>query len=175
MGFALTKPKTVPLLYADPLLKADGSPGMHFTKRAATFDFRCHMTARTFHVAILDDDPSVRIALIRLLKAMEIPAQAYATSGQLFESIAVKHPDCLLLDLEMPEVTGLDVLKYLDARHIRIPTIIITGHQDADLRSACLKAGALACLSKPFNADHLIRMIENILVPSQPDKVPAFT
>ena len=78
------------------------------------------MSGSAFHAAILDDDPLARVALVRLLKTTGIVAQDYGTSDELFEAIARKRPDCLLLDLEMPEMSGLDVLKYLDERHIRI-------------------------------------------------------
>jgi len=128
------------------------------------------MSGSAFHAAILDDDPLARVALVRLLKTTGIVAQDYGTSDELFEAVARKRPDCLLLDLEMPEMSGLDVLKYLDERHIRIPTIIISGHNEADHRSGCLKAGALSWLSKPLDPEHLIRTIENISVPSQGEK-----
>ena len=120
------------------------------------------MIARPIHVAILDDEPSVRTALVRLLKAAEMTAHAYATSAELFQSIALKRPDCLLLDLQMPETSGLDVLNYLHQRHIRIPTIIITGHDEKTSCEACLKAGAVAYLIKPMDADQLIQTIEDV-------------
>ena len=130
---------------------------------------------RALHIAILDDDPSIRTALVRLLKATEMVAQAYATSGELFESVARKCPDCLLLDLQMPEVSGLDVLKTLDEQHIRVPTIVITGSDAVDLRPTCLDAGAIACLKKPLDAEQLIRTIKKVCGLYQPDPVPSFT
>jgi FixJ family two-component response regulator len=114
------------------------------------------------YVAILDDDPSVRTALSRLLKAAGMIVRTYATSDHLFESIAPKSPDCLLLDLQMPGTSGLDVLKKLRQRQIRIPTIIITGHGEAGSRSACLDAGADAYLSKPLDVEQLIQTIGNV-------------
>jgi FixJ family two-component response regulator len=129
------------------------------------------MMVRQTHVAILDDDPSVRVALVRLLKAAGMVARAYATGDELFKSIALNCPDCLLLDIEMPEMNGLDVLKYLNRRHIRIPTIVITGSGATDLCSDCLNAGAMIFLDKPLDADQLIRSIEKISGSSQPDRL----
>lgn len=136
------------------------------------------MTARPMQVAILDDDPSIRAALGRLLKAAGMVAHPHATSDQLFEAIAGQRPDCLLLDLQMPGMSGLDVLKYLGQRQIRIPTIIITGHDEVASRSACLDAGAVAYLSKPLDADQLIQTIEKVFGgkisgPPQPGASPS--
>jgi FixJ family two-component response regulator len=128
------------------------------------------MIAHPVHVAILDDDPSIRTALGRLLKSAGMVVDAYDTSDKLFGSVALKCPDCLLLDLQMPGMSGLDVLKHLGQRHIRIPTVIITALEDAGARSACLIAGAAAYLSKPLDAEHLVRTIDGIYESSQPDK-----
>jgi two-component system response regulator FixJ len=125
------------------------------------------MIAHPVHVAILDDDPSVRAALLRLLKAADMAAQAYATSDELFEAVTLKRPDCLLLDLQMPAMSGLDVLKSLNQRRIRIPTIVITGYDEKTSRTACMNAGAIAYLLKPLDADRLIQTIEKIDGPSE--------
>ena len=92
---------------------------------------------------------------------------AYETGDQLFEAIALKRFDCLLLDLEMPGMSGLEVLNHLGQRHIRIPTIVITGHDGAGSRLACLNAGAIAALRKPLDAEQLIQTIKNVCVPSR--------
>ena len=113
-------------------------------------------------VAILDDDPSIRAALCRLLRATGMVGYAYETGDQLFEAIALKRFDCLLLDLQMPGMGGLAVLNYLGQRNIRIPTIVITGHDGAGSRLACLNAGAIAALRKPIDAEQLIQTIENV-------------
>ena len=114
------------------------------------------------HVVILDDDPSIRTALVRLLTTPGTVAHACATSGELFEFVALKCPDCLVLDLQMPGMSGLDVLKYLNQRQIRIPTIVITGHDEKNSREACLNAGAVAYLLKPLDVELLVDTITNI-------------
>lgn len=120
------------------------------------------MTASPAHVAVLDDDDSIRTALARLLKSEGMAVGSYATSDQFFGALALQIPDLLILDYQMPGMNGLDVLKYLGQRQIRIPTIMITAHDEAGLRSACLNAGALAYLNKPLNPEHLIRTIGKI-------------
>jgi FixJ family two-component response regulator len=120
------------------------------------------VTTRDVHVAILDDEASIREALSRLLTTPGMIARAYATSDELFESVALECPDCLVLDLQMPDMSGLDVLKYLNQRQIRIPTIVITGHDVKNSREACMNAGAVAYLLKPLDVELLVDTIENI-------------
>jgi len=120
------------------------------------------VTTRDVHVAILDDEASIREALSRLLTTPGMIARAYATSDELFESVALKCPDCLVLDLQMPDMSGLDVLKYLNQRQIRIPTIVITGHDVKNSREACMNAGAVSYLLKPLDVELLVDTIENI-------------
>src|SRR6188472_1071982 len=120
------------------------------------------MFAQSTRVAILDDEPWVRTALSRLLKAEGMVVESYGTSDQFFEALAQEIPHLLILDFEMPGMNGLDVLKHLDQRQICIPTIMLTGHDEAGLRSDCLNAGAIAYLNKPINPEHLIRTINSI-------------
>lgn len=120
------------------------------------------MVAHPIHVAVLDDDPSVRAALGRFLKTAGMTVEAYDTGEKLLESVALNRPDCLLLDFQMPGMSGLDVLKHLDKRQIRIPTIIMTAHDEPGLRSACLNAGAVAYMNKPLNPEHLIKTIDGV-------------
>jgi DNA-binding response OmpR family regulator len=115
------------------------------------------------HIAILDDDPSIRSALARLLKEKGMVVNPYATGGQLFEALALEQPDCLILDLQMPEMSGLDVLNRLRQQGFCIPTIILTAHEEAGSRETCLSAGAAEYLHKPLNADLLTQTIEGVL------------
>jgi FixJ family two-component response regulator len=114
------------------------------------------------HVAVLDDEPSIRTALIRLLTAAGMAVVTYETASQFFNAVGIKVPDCLVLDFQMPGMSGLEVLKELNQRGIRIPTIIITGHDDKTARDACIEAGAAACQLKPLDAEQLIGTIRTI-------------
>jgi len=117
------------------------------------------MGTRAMRVAILDDDPSIRAAIGRLLRTSNITVTTYATSIELFDSIAGFAPDCLVLDLQMPGMTGVDVMHYLSRRGMRYPTIIITAHDEAGSREMCLSNGATAYLRKPLDADELFQAI----------------
>jgi CheY-like chemotaxis protein len=87
----------------------------------------------------------------------------HATGDELFATLALEHPDCLILDFQMPKMSGLDVLNRLRQSGVRIPTIILTAHIEAESREACLNAGAIACLHKPVNADALLQAIKQAL------------
>jgi FixJ family two-component response regulator len=113
------------------------------------------------HVAILDDDQSVRTALGRLLNASDMNAEAFATGVELFSSFAKKgKPDCLVLDLQMPGMNGLDVLNYLREMDLRVPTVIITAHDEPGACEACIRAGAALHLRKPLDANTLLAAIQ---------------
>ena len=111
------------------------------------------------HVVIVDDDPSHRRALGRLLKSAGMVVDTYEEGRQFFASLALKIPHCLILDFQMPGLNGLDVLRHLGQRSIRIPAIIVTAHDTKGIREDCLSAGAIAFLCKPVDANHLIQTI----------------
>jgi FixJ family two-component response regulator len=111
-------------------------------------------------IAIVDDDPSVLKALARLLGARSFNARTYQSARQFLASLAEGRPDCLILDLQMPEMTGVELQQDLARRGIRIPTIIITGHDQAGMRERCKAAGAIAFLSKPLQDISLFAAID---------------
>ena len=119
------------------------------------------MIARPIHVAILDDDQSVRTAIGRVLRMSEITVDSCGTSLELFDAMAEKSPDCIVLDLQMPGMDGFDVMKYLGRRGVRIPTIVISAEDEPSSRENCLVAGATAYLRKPLDADELLKTIND--------------
>jgi FixJ family two-component response regulator len=118
-----------------------------------------HGTATSVHVAILDDDPAIRVALRRLLRSAGMVVEIYPDSSQFFASLALKKPDCLLLDFQMPGLNGLDILNHLGQRSIHIPTVIMTAHDATGTREACINGGAVTYLLKPLDPDNLIQII----------------
>ena len=118
------------------------------------------MAKTTRLIAIVDDDPSVLKALARLVRTRSFSATTYLSGTQFLDSLAEGLPDCLILDLQMPEMTGLELQHNLTRRGIRIPTIIITAHNEAGMRERCTSAGATAFLSKPVNDTSLFAAIE---------------
>jgi FixJ family two-component response regulator len=117
------------------------------------------MAVRSLRVAILDDDPSVRVAISRLLNASSMIGDSFATSIDLFNAMETARPDCILVDLYMPTLDGLEVMSYLRQIGVTAPVIIITAHDDPTLRDRCLRAGATAYLRKPLEAAELLDSI----------------
>ena len=109
------------------------------------------MTTTSPSIAIVDDDPSVLKALARLLSARSFNSRTYLSGPQFLASLSEWLPDCLIADLQMPEMTGLELQQNLIRNGIRIPTIIITAHDEAGMRERCKSAGAIAYLSKPVH------------------------
>jgi FixJ family two-component response regulator len=116
---------------------------------------------RTLHnVAIIDDDPAVLKALARLLRTRSFTVVTFQSGQQFLASLPEPLPDCLILDLQMPGMTGLEIQQDLARKGIRIPTIIITAHDEAGIRERCKSAGAIAYLAKPVPQAALFAAIE---------------
>lgn len=114
-------------------------------------------------IAIVDDDPSVRKALARLLRASDLDADAYGSAEQFLESLHTSAPDCLVLDLQMPEMNGLALQRELVRTGIRLPVVIITGHDEPGMEGRCLGAGAGAYLRKPLDDKTLLAAIDDAI------------
>jgi FixJ family two-component response regulator len=118
------------------------------------------MTQTSSVIAIVDDDPSVLKALARLLSTRSLITRTFQSAKQFLASLTEGRPDYLILDLQMPEMSGLEVQHNLNNRGILIPTIIITAHDDAGTRERCRSAGAIAYLPKPVHDASLFDAIE---------------
>jgi FixJ family two-component response regulator len=111
------------------------------------------------YVAIVDDEEPVRKALKRLLRASGFEAESYACGKDFLEASHLHEPDCVLLDLHMPRMTGLQVLRALQAARRTLSIVIITAHDAPETREQCLAAGATAYLRKPLEEHELIDTI----------------
>ena len=111
---------------------------------------------RTKLVAIVDDDDSVRSALHGMLKAVGLPTLAFASAEEFLQSSQQHQTACLIADIRMPGMSGLELQAKLNAEHCRIPTIFITAHGDAQMRMQALRAGAVEFLTKPFDDEALL-------------------
>lgn len=118
------------------------------------------MAEAVFSIAIVDDDPSVLKALARLLSTRSVRARTHTSAQQFLASLAEGRPDCLIADLQMPEMTGLELHRNLIRNGIYIPTIIITAHAEAGTRERCKAAGVLAFLAKPLQDAALFAAID---------------
>ncbi len=118
------------------------------------------MLETPLQIAIVDDDPSVLKALKRLLNTRLFTVRTYDSASQFIASLAEMAPDCLVVDVQMPNVTGLDLQQDLVRRGLRIPTIFISAHSDAATRARCEATGAVAFLAKPVSDEALFAAID---------------
>jgi FixJ family two-component response regulator len=121
------------------------------------------MQRKTKLVAIVDDDHSVRGALQGLLKAVGMPSQAFASAEEFLKSGKQHQAACLITDIRMPGISGLELQARLNAENCRIPTIFITAHDDAQMRMRALRAGAVEFLAKPFDDEALLETVRAAL------------
>jgi FixJ family two-component response regulator len=114
-------------------------------------------------VFVIDDDDLVRAAIKGMLKSVGLQAETFQTAQQF---LCGKHPDgpsCLILDVELPGISGLDLQRELTAAGIRIPIIFITGHGDIPMGVKAMKSGAVEFLTKPFRDEDLLNAIQQAL------------
>jgi FixJ family two-component response regulator len=102
-------------------------------------------------IAVVDDDESVRRAIGRLFVSSGLHAEGFATGRAFLDSLSAGTPDCIVLDLQMPGLNGVDVMNALARAGLAVPVIIVTGHDEPESRARCLAAGAAAYLCKPFD------------------------
>jgi FixJ family two-component response regulator len=101
-------------------------------------------------IAVVDDDPSVLRALARLLRTRAFQVKTFASAEEFLAALPDGRPECLVVDLQMPEMSGLELHQHLTLKGIDIPTIIITAHDSNDVRQRCQAAGTAAYLLKPL-------------------------
>jgi FixJ family two-component response regulator len=119
------------------------------------------VAARTL-VFVVDDEEAVRKALRRLLSASGLDARVFADGASFVDAVAVHRPDCLVVDLHMPGMTGLEVLRQLTVLDAKAPVIIMTAHDDPETRARCESAGVGAYLCKPVDATSLLNEITRL-------------
>src|ERR1700722_11403820 len=117
-------------------------------------------------IAVVDDEESVRKAVVRVLHAAGLAARAYAPGGEFLESWHLDRPDCLVLDLQMPGLSGTEVQRSLKTAGARFPIVIITAHDSPGLREECISAGAIEYLSKPLDARTLVKALSCAVSPT---------
>ena len=110
-------------------------------------------------IAVLDDEPAFRQALSRLLKTHGFEVTTFATPHELATALGVAPFDCLLLDLNMPGIAGLDVLRLLRQQGFRLPVIVFTGHDKPESAQLARTLGASSYLLKPLDQNALLAAI----------------
>jgi FixJ family two-component response regulator len=115
-----------------------------------------HGDAKQSYIAVVDDDRSVGTALCRLLRAAGLRAEAFDSARGFLDALDARVPDCLVLDVQMPDMNGLELQQRLKDVAATLPIVMITGRDDASIRAICMAMGASTYLSKPLNDDDLL-------------------
>ena len=110
-------------------------------------------------VTVVDDDELMRDSLVGLLKAAGLPSKVFSSAEDFLDSGLQHRTACLIADVRMPGISGLELLARLNADNCRIPTIFITAHGDTKMRMEALRAGAVEFLTKPFDNAILLRHV----------------
>lgn len=115
-------------------------------------------------VAVIDDDESIRTALKELLRSVGLPAQAFASAEEFLKSGLQQRAGCLIVDIHMPGMSGLELQAKLNVDRCRIPTIFITAHGDEKMRMQALRGGAVEFVTKPFDDEALLETVRAALM-----------
>ena len=118
-------------------------------------------SAQTAMIAIIDDDPFVRQAIDDLLRSLGYRTATFASAEDFLQSSCIRETTCLISDVQMPGLSGVDLQRVLVAEGNRTPMIFITAYFDERIRQNVMEAGALGYLSKPFDEDCLIALLES--------------
>ena len=114
-------------------------------------------------ISIIDDDDSVRESLRRLMRSVGFAVNVFASAEEFLDSDRLRNTDCLILDVRLPGMSGLELQRHLATSHSEIPIIFITSYEDDEVRARALNAGAVAYFLKPFNDENLLDAIDAAL------------
>ena len=114
-------------------------------------------------VSVVDDDESLRRSLRNLLRSVGFGVETFASAEEFLSSAQRENTGCLVLDLRMTGMSGLDLLRHLAVRDSPIRVVILTAHGDEETRRRSLQAGAVAFLDKPFHSDALLDAVRAAL------------
>lgn len=114
-------------------------------------------------VFVVDDDEAMRSSLRWLIESVGMKVETHSSANRFLESYYPGRAGCLLLDVRMPGMSGMELQAHLTREQIKIPVIIITGHGDVDMAVRAMKAGAVDFIEKPFNDDALLNSLRAAL------------
>ena len=123
------------------------------------------MTAETT-VYVVDDDDAVRRFLRGLIRSVGLKVETFATAREFLDAYQAGSPGCLLLDIRMPGMSGLELQAELRRRNLDLPVIVLTGHGDVKVAVHAMKAGAVDFIEKPFNNEFLLQAIQKAVAGS---------
>ena len=118
---------------------------------------------KTYWISVVDDDESARVAIQGMLKSVGWPARSFCSAEEFLESGQLCETACLICDIRMPGMSGLELQARLVEEGWRIPIIFVTAHGDSRMQTRAMKAGARAFLGKPFDDDVLLQEVRTAL------------
>lgn len=113
-------------------------------------------------IAVIDDEEQIRRALSRLLNSAGMAARSYSSAEEFLSRLCAEPPACAVVDLQMPNFNGLELLKCLRDLNADFPVVMITAHDEPTMRERCFLAGAGAYLRKPFDEQCLLKAIGDV-------------
>ena len=128
--------------------------------------------AEALIISVIDDDPSVRTATARLLRSMGFSVHAFASAQEFLSSPQLSETSCVIADVQMPGMTGVELQDYLIANGHTTPIIFITAFPQERVRQRAMKAGAIDFLSKPFDEPQFLQCVERALMRRQKPAPP---
>jgi len=131
--------------------------------KSSTYEKGDVMTQSEPTVFIVDDDPSVLEGLRLLMKSVKLNVKTYSSAQEFLDSYNPDRPGCLLIDMRMPGISGLELQEILQSRNILIPTIIITGCGEVMDAVQAMKKGAIDFIEKPFNGQYLLDQVHKAI------------
>jgi FixJ family two-component response regulator len=114
-------------------------------------------------ISIIDDDESIRESTKGFVRSLGYQAATFASAEEFLRSDSVSSTSCLITDVQMPGLSGIELQRGLIAQGVQMPTIFITAFPEEETRARAMKAGALGYLSKPFSEDSLLRCLSTAL------------
>jgi FixJ family two-component response regulator len=121
-------------------------------------------------VYVIDDDESMRRSIKRLLKAHGFEAETFPSADEFLCLPRAARPSCLVLDLSLPGMSGIDLQKEMERRNLNLPIVFITGHGDIPTSVEAMKGGAIDFLPKPFSSKALIEAVERAMARARGDE-----
>jgi FixJ family two-component response regulator len=119
-------------------------------------------------VSIVDDDASLRRSVRNLVSSVGFRVETFPSAEEFLNSFSREQTDCLVLDLRLVGMSGLDLLRHLAATGSRVPVVVLTAHADDEARERSLQAGAVAFLKKPFRGDALLDAVRTAIRHGRP-------
>jgi FixJ family two-component response regulator len=114
-------------------------------------------------ISVIDDDDSLRAALVGLVRSLGYEVRGFGSAEEFLQADAVRTANCIITDIQMPGMSGIELKRHLTAQQVPAPVIMITARPEADLEAKALASGAFCFLRKPFDASVLIDWVGKAL------------